>query len=79
VDDNIILLISVIATIALGGVFWRFRSLLRNIAELLLAVEKCLDGDCTTDEVKAIIKELQETVADGLGVWAWILSKLGKR
>jgi hypothetical protein len=81
-DDNIALLISVILTIIIGGagigILTKLRSFLRNLAELVIAVDNCLDEDCSKEEVKAIVKELQETIDDGLGIWSFVVDLISK-
>ena len=68
------MIIALVVTLILSGVgaglLKRFRSFLKNLRELIIANEQCLDEDCTQQEMKDIIREMGELVTDGLGIWS---------
>ncbi len=82
-DDNIVLLGSVLLTILIGsigaGILIRLRSFIRNLAELAIAIDDCLDKDCTELEVRTINTELKETIADGLGLWSALVGLFSRK
>lgn len=81
-DDNIVLLISILITIAVGGigsaVLIRFRSFLKNLSELIVAINFCVKDGCTSDELKKVVVEMEETVEDGLGIWSYLIKTFGR-
>ena len=81
-DDNLVLLSSILLTILIGsigaGILIRLRSFLRNLAELTIAIDNCLDKDCTQEEIRIINTELKESVADGLGLLSAVVGLFSK-
>ena len=77
-DDNLFALIALVVTLIVSGagavIIKQGRSLLKNLSELLIAAEKCIEDDCTVDELKNVIKEAKESLEDGLGIQKAILS-----
>lgn len=72
-EDQILIIIASVITIVLGliggGFLTKFRSFLGNLKESITAIENLMTNGATSEEVDIAIKELKETVEDGLGIW----------
>lgn len=81
-DDQTVILLGILTTLVIGlvgGVLTKkLRGFLKNVSDLSLALNDCLDEDCTSNEINRIAKELKETAESGLGIIIFFKGIIGK-